>query len=47
MRVTYSSIHKFKKSNDIDDQLVDKVLNLEMKHFCEFVIIAQCKVALI
>ena len=47
MRMTYSSIHKFKKSNDTDDQLVDKVLNLEMKYVFEFVIIAQCKVALI
>ena len=45
MRMTYS-IHKFKKSNDIDDQLVDKVLNLE-KHGCEFIIIVQCKIALI
>ena len=45
--MTYSSIHKFKKSNDTDDQLVDKVLNLEMKYVFEFVIIAQCKVALI
>ena len=47
MRMTYSSIHKFKKSNDTDDQLVDKVLNLEMEYVFEFVIIAQCKVALI